>query len=106
MKIKIQLAEWNINQTEIGVRRVHLLTFDCKPGEQTGLNMKKVLKYSLIGAGTRSVDEGIPGTSSVSSCDDGSAYEKFLESFPELARHSAINGEINWITNYDKKVCE
>lgn len=63
------------------------------------------LEYGFVRARSRAVHQRIPRRAAVPVryCP---SYKKFFERFPKLPRHAAINGEINRITKYDKKVGE
>lgn len=61
------------------------------------------LKHSLICACPRTVDQGVSTRTTVSTCHSAS-YEEFLESLPELSRHTTVDSEVDGIRNDDEEI--
>lgn len=62
------------------------------------------LQYCFVGTSSRSIDYGIPRRPVPSV--RWSLDKKILERFSKLSRHAAVNGEVDRITQNDKKIRE
>lgn len=67
-------------------------------------NTNNILQDSLISTCSGTVDQGVSAGTSIFSISHCSPDEQFLESFPKLSRHTAVNGEIDRVRDYNEEI--
>lgn len=68
-------------------------------------NVSSSLQHGFVRARPGSIDQRISRRSSIP-VGDGTSDEQFLEGFPELSGHPAVDGKVDGVAQNDEEIAE